>query len=116
VHGCPWNQHTTHAAARNGHFEVFVFARLLGCEWSEATCWAAANGGHLAILRWAREHDCPWNKRECERAWQRHPQTLSWVRAQPPDAYAARHHAYIIHGFDDHRMSRWEPHGAGTWQ
>jgi len=36
------------------------------------------------VLRWALQHGCPWSKDNCEHASGSHPETLAWVRAQPP--------------------------------
>ena len=42
-----------------GHLEVLKYARENGCPWDETTCAAAAKNGHLETLKWARENGAP---------------------------------------------------------
>ena len=38
---------------------VLQWARANGCPWNEDTCSAAAKNGHLELLQWARANGCP---------------------------------------------------------
>ena len=53
---CPWNGPCSRDCG--GHLEVLQWARENGCPWDEHTCSAAAKEGHLEVLQWARENGC----------------------------------------------------------
>jgi len=82
ANGCPWDEETCGAAAKNGHLEVLQWARANECPWDETTCTLAAVGGHLEVLKWARANGCPWNTLTCAGAAKEgHLEVLKWARA-----------------------------------
>ena len=50
---------TCKCVARGGNVDVFV-VRESGCPWDELTTHWAAREGHLNLLQWAIAHGCPW--------------------------------------------------------
>lgn len=83
VEGCPWSRSTCRAAARFGHLNLLQWVRGQGCPWNEDTCSYAARGGHLAVLKWSREQGCPWNEDTCSYAAKSgHVGVLQWARQQ----------------------------------
>jgi hypothetical protein len=53
--GCPWNELTSHYAAKGGHLAVLQWAWEQGCPLDEETCLLSAKSGHLAVLQWAMD-------------------------------------------------------------
>ncbi len=60
-HGCPWDEYTTSAAARNGHLECLKYMHKNGCKLDEETIYEAVSNGHLNCLRYAHVNGCSWN-------------------------------------------------------
>jgi hypothetical protein len=79
---CTW---TAQMAARGGHLETLKWLREKGCTWNESVCNAAAAEGHLTLLVWARTHGCDWWREECREAavLGAHAEIVEWVDAQP---------------------------------
>lgn len=59
-HGCPWDVHTTRAAAVGGALACLVYAHEQGCPWDGVTR-ARARIHSVSCLAYARAHGCPQN-------------------------------------------------------
>lgn len=49
-HGCPWNAHTTRAAAERGDLEMLYYLYGNGCVFDRAAMMASLRGGHVAAM------------------------------------------------------------------
>src|SRR5436190_12640475 len=49
-------------AAKNGYFELLIWAKQHKYDWNEDVCAAAALNGHLEILKYLRSHNCDWDE------------------------------------------------------
>jgi len=53
--GCPWDEGTCEAAARNGHLDVLMYLHENGCPWDGRT-WHEASE---SVREWLKENGCP---------------------------------------------------------
>ena len=79
-HGCPWDNCTFIEAVSEGKREVLEWLYENKCPWSEEVCTAAAYQGDLETLQWLRQHGCPWDENTCDVASEKgHDDVLFWA-------------------------------------
>jgi hypothetical protein len=83
----PLDQATMHQAAKWGHLDLLLEARLQRIKWDETTTMGAAIGGHLDVLQRLRQPPapCPWDGRVVESACiNGHEELAIWALEQDP--------------------------------
>ena len=66
---------------------MLKYAHENGCPWDERTCYAAAREGYLKLLKYARKNGCPWNKEVCLLYARNngHHHITEWIKSQASD-------------------------------
>lgn len=52
-------------AAKDGHFQLLIWAKENGCPFDAETCAMAAIGEQLEILQWLRKNGVDWDTITC---------------------------------------------------
>lgn len=60
-YGYIWSDCASDIAAEKGHIEILKWAKLNNCYLSDRVCYKAALHNQLAVLQWARNNGCEWN-------------------------------------------------------